>query len=535
MKISKKLGIFALSGALVLGVGVMTSVSTMHAAVGVEAADPTTTWGLIGSMSGSNWGNNIAFTYSSANSRFEITMDLSANTTFKLRKGNDWNGSQINYYSAGYGAGVKAYCSASGDNFMIKETGNYTFTLVSGIEGYGDASYGFDMIKNDVTTYKVTYYNGETEIHSEDVLDGSKASAGYIYQEGYGFDGTWYTDADLTTAYDYSAITADTNLYGNYIAGGTQVVYIDAGEAYASGAYLYAWKVDAGTYISWPGAEMTRVEGNIYCTEIDSLYGFDSFIINNNNGTQTADLVLPSLTTPFITLDSSVAGYTSTEFQVSLYKNWMNLDGTGPITVNNRTNIAEANKAPTSLDMYFVPGDVVKVTLNDIWVTARFNTTDLEGVFEVDADGNLAYVGSAPYAATLSFGPDLGFHVAEADAAKVEDMKAAREAEYVNLVKSLTEGQTICQTNVGVLAEYQDFFADVVETYDRLVIGGLDLSEVAETIEVVRGGLPQAVGSINVLFAANNTSTSIIACIVVVTLATGALVLTICLKRKENN
>lgn len=57
-------------------------------------------------------------------------------------------------------------------------------------------------------------------------------------------------------------------------------------------AYFYAWGDGCGNN-GWPGEKMTK-EGDVFVYQLDLKIGYENCIFNNNSGSQTADLTLPT-------------------------------------------------------------------------------------------------------------------------------------------------------------------------------------------------------------------------------------------------
>ena len=131
MKIIKKLFLVALSA------GLLSVPSQLEK---VEAADPTTKWGVIGNFLDSSWSKDYGFTYDSNDNRFECDITFNQGNEFKLRYNKNWD-KQMSYDKNFNGSSnISTYCSDSGGNFKIKEAGEYTLCLDSGVESY---SYGY--------------------------------------------------------------------------------------------------------------------------------------------------------------------------------------------------------------------------------------------------------------------------------------------------------------------------------------------------------------------------------------------------------
>lgn len=103
-------------------------------------------WGLIGSVEGTNWDKDLAFTYNKTVSpaRYERETTLNAGEEFKIRKDGAWT-VEIGY-GGNTGGGISTYLSNSNGNFKVKNTGKYLLKIADdNVADYGDKSYGFSI------------------------------------------------------------------------------------------------------------------------------------------------------------------------------------------------------------------------------------------------------------------------------------------------------------------------------------------------------------------------------------------------------
>ncbi len=82
-------------------------------------------WGVIGDATPGQWNDDTNMTWDAVNSRFTVTLNLTAGTpttptAFKFRANDDWG------YNLG---GSLSGLTDGGDNIVVAETGNYTITL----------------------------------------------------------------------------------------------------------------------------------------------------------------------------------------------------------------------------------------------------------------------------------------------------------------------------------------------------------------------------------------------------------------------
>ena len=82
-----------------------------------------------------------------------------------------------------------------------------------------------DSVTPPVTTYTVTFKDGDSTLSTQTVNDGEKATKpADPTKDGYTFDG-WYADSTFNAAFDFNmAITADTTVYAKFTKDGTDPV-----------------------------------------------------------------------------------------------------------------------------------------------------------------------------------------------------------------------------------------------------------------------------------------------------------------------
>ncbi len=104
-----------------------------------------------------------------------------------------------------YGVGA-----TGNDNYFFTAEGEYVVTL-------DVAAKTLTVASSTAQKFDVTYYDGETLLDTKSVAEGTSAPNWTPVKEGFDFEG-WYTDADLTTEYDFTAtITAATSLYAKFV------------------------------------------------------------------------------------------------------------------------------------------------------------------------------------------------------------------------------------------------------------------------------------------------------------------------------
>lgn len=135
-------------GALLLGLCALVGFSGNQDLATVKAAKGAgdESWGLIGSVEGTNWDQDLAFTYNKTVSpaRYERETTLNAGEEFKIRKDGAWT-VEIGW-GENTGGGISTYLSDSGGNFKVKTTGKYLLKIADdNVAAYGDKSYGFSI------------------------------------------------------------------------------------------------------------------------------------------------------------------------------------------------------------------------------------------------------------------------------------------------------------------------------------------------------------------------------------------------------
>ena len=131
----------------------------------------------------------------------------------------------------------------------------------------------------------------------------------------------------------------------------------------------------------------------------------------------------------------------------------------------------------------------------EYWIDTKFNTSDWTNKFQIDSEKNLKCIDSSNvHYVELSFGIDLGFHLAEiSDTSKINACKKARADQLIDVVEKSTGFNStpvaICNKDGGVLTNYKTFFTSVINEYNKLSGAGCDLSTIKPTINVLSRGL----------------------------------------------
>ena len=101
--------------------------------------------------------------------------------------------------------------------------------------------------------------------------------------------------------------------YGSVVEVEVFTIYVSVPSSW-SAAYVYLW--NAGGNNGWPGAAMTKVDGNIYKYDVPVAAAYTSLIFNNGSGggtNQTADLTMPTAENSMYIVDTAKWGTYSTE------------------------------------------------------------------------------------------------------------------------------------------------------------------------------------------------------------------------------
>lgn len=273
--------------AMVLGVGV--AVGAHHAkATKVEAGNTYgTDWYVTGTVGGKAWGDfQKISTHNTSESRYEIQLTMTTSSEFKIFNSASYSGHQINRASSNLDYNNKGWLEytdwAEGDNFKMKEAGDFVIWFVDNITEYDNVDWGFGIEKAPEPTPEVEYnvtcvVDGKAETPIK-VGEGSLPDAKpNTYAQS--FDG-WYTASDYKTK--ITAITANCSVYGRFVNKATAIYTIDDGYAKKFDAYyLHAWNSD-GDNGGWPGVELA---GKTITIPTDA-----SFIINDGADQQTVNI-----------------------------------------------------------------------------------------------------------------------------------------------------------------------------------------------------------------------------------------------------
>lgn len=280
---------FILTTALAMVLGVGVAVGAHHAKVTKVEAGNTygTDWYVTGTVGGKAWGDfQKISTHNTSESRYEIQLTMTTSSEFKIFNSASYSGHQINRASSNLDYNNKGWLEytdwAEGDNFKMKEAGDFVIWFVDNITEYDNVDWGFGIEKAPEPTPEVEYnvtcvVDGKAEAPikvGEGLLPDAKPNT---YAQS--FDG-WYTASDYKTK--LTAITADCSVYGRFVDKATASYTIDDGYAKKFDAYyLHAWNSD-GDNGGWPGVEL---EGKTITIPTDA-----SFIINDGNGQQTVNI-----------------------------------------------------------------------------------------------------------------------------------------------------------------------------------------------------------------------------------------------------
>ena len=158
--------------------------------------------------------------------------------------------------------------------------------------------------------YTYTYYDGDTVLGTDTLVEGDSWGSKFYEKEGYEFKG-WYTDSAFTTEYaDGSTATANTNLYAKYVAAEDYKVYVDDNGSFGEEAYAYTYSSVDNRNNTWPGQAMTKEDNGLWSYTVDVSKSFDKIIFGNGQDeyinsvlnpswAQTANLDLPGEETIF--------------------------------------------------------------------------------------------------------------------------------------------------------------------------------------------------------------------------------------------
>lgn len=175
-------------------------------------------------------------------------------------------------------------------NITVNTAGNYQMLFDMQTKSF--------FFHNAGTTYQtVTKYDGTEVIDKEMAVDGLTYEPCYIRRTNKRFVG-WFTDPELTIAYEPGLLTADLTLYGKYVESqDTTLVFYDPNHAISSGdVYLYSWDGDGREGNgSWPGAATADHGYGYYSWFFPAKYLKENVIFNNGlpgeANVKTGDLV----------------------------------------------------------------------------------------------------------------------------------------------------------------------------------------------------------------------------------------------------
>lgn len=230
-----------------------------------------------------------------------LTVTMNAGN-FKFIKWNSWTSvadfTNIDFTNSNATAlaGFNTTTSPGDNNIACTTAGSYRFV-------YTVATGKVSIQLPAAASHTVTYYNGSTSLGTDTAYEGTNYVAKSYYVASKRFFG-WYTDAAFTTPYVSASLTADTALYGKYVAAADYTIYYAPGVDWTDwGAVsIYGWHVDGTTTVedtsafgTTGGSSMTAMGGNVwkYTFAADKLPNFVIFSQTSNpSGNKTKDLML---------------------------------------------------------------------------------------------------------------------------------------------------------------------------------------------------------------------------------------------------
>ena len=223
---------------------------------------------------------------------YEVEVLLPAGAQFKLvARENQW-------CSPGLGGYADWFEIVGNDqNCQVKQEGLYTLSWVDGVEGYGDASYGWnaERAEPEGERFDVIYWDGDKEVvRLEDaVIEGQNYQPTFQFYEGHTLEGL-YSDPECQEPITGSVLVqGDVNVYGVWGTAGPDLsVYFQGNFTHA-----YAYRsVDGINNATWPGVSMADYVVGAFASDVTMVvlpaeYEFDRIIFNGGDaGGQTADL-----------------------------------------------------------------------------------------------------------------------------------------------------------------------------------------------------------------------------------------------------
>ncbi len=330
-------------------------------------------------------------------------------------------------------AGIAASAATADDLVGTWQTSNGQRTFVLNEDGTGTYNYtGAVMNKGEKT---LTWaYDGTTLTITPEL--GKFVSLS--------FDGTTLKAKPNMTNYDWAYVAYSfTKVVEETVEDVTVHAYVPAEwEA----AYLYAWKADNTNAGAWPGNAMTK-DGNWYTLTMPG--DMENVIINNNNGTQTADLAVEAGKEIWVVVaadNSATVSYEEPEIQQPAEMTWVKVDSaltdwTGTYLIVNE----ELNE---------------EVPFIDIWDGSREDLDSTSGnsnaIKANVVDGKIVgdYMANCFYIAAVEGGWSIksasGYYVGREGAALVKnDLDQSKDVAYVNTISGIDEIGVIIKGTSG--------------------------------------------------------------------------------------
>ena len=112
----------------------------------------------------------------------------------------------------------------------------------------------------------------------------------------------------LLTILNNYTVHAQSNVYdtGNYTKSGDVIYYVKPDGWSESIPNIYAWN-DSNTLNSWPGNQMTLVEGNLYKYEFTDNTGYSKIIFSDGSDTSSKTNTLEFICSEYVYEDNLIA------------------------------------------------------------------------------------------------------------------------------------------------------------------------------------------------------------------------------------
>lgn len=365
---------------------------------------------LVGNINGNNeWeSTKYPFKWNSANSRWELEIEITQSSTVKARANGDW-----------HSGGAGEWPQKNGVNYTISDPGKYYIWVEES---------GTDLNVEPVSeqTYTVTFHNkghGTAPDPQNVNSGGTVAEPPEPTETGYTFGG-WFTDEGCTSAYDFNTtVTADLDLYAkwteikynvktgvkvstdgtNYVENASLTKPTGGGDTVSAvtGTQLEAQQNDGYTFVGWATSASDDIIGTNLTLNYTPTANTTVYALYKQNYTVT----IGTHTNGKITVDGNESGTTvSAGTQVTItataddgyvFDGWTDgLTGTvNPTTMTVTSNLtvgATFKKAPYTVTLTSFPSTGGSITgkIGDSEVL-----TNLEGTqtISLTASANTGY------------------------------------------------------------------------------------------------------------------------------------------------